>query len=79
MVRHASASRADIRLYGENGRFVLEIEDDGQGFDLETIVPGFGIQAMGKHTRMLDAIMTVNSEPGKGTVVVVKSMEQHSV
>lgn len=37
VVKHARASRVMIQLFGNGQQLVLRVEDDGQGFDFETI------------------------------------------
>lgn len=76
VVRHASATKATIRMVHKDGQFVLEIHDDGQGFDARQTLSGYGMQAMRAHARMIDAAMTVNSVPGRGTTVTVTSRDK---
>lgn len=37
VVKHARASRVLIQLFGNDQQLILRVEDDGQGFDFETI------------------------------------------
>ena len=71
VVRHASATKATVRMAQQDGHFVLEIQDDGHGFDPAHTTPGFGLQAMHTHAHGADAVMTIDSAPGRGTLVTV--------
>jgi signal transduction histidine kinase len=81
IVRHAEASHAHIRLTQHECRFLLEISDDGKGF-LPAGDPtggsvngyaGYGLKTMRNHARLLDSTLTINSAPGQGTTVRVRS------
>lgn len=72
--KHAGARRVLVRLEDRND-FVLTIEDDGAGFD-----PGHlaslgdshvGVDIMRERAARIDAVLTLNSTPGKGTTVSV--------
>jgi signal transduction histidine kinase len=71
-LRHAEASRIVVRLRGENGRVVLEVEDDGVGFD-----PGapelrsrrLGLTSMEERAQRLGAQLRIDSGRGRGTTV----------
>ncbi len=41
VVRHAEATTVIIRLYPEDNQYILTITDNGRGFDLDDIQPGF--------------------------------------
>jgi signal transduction histidine kinase len=71
-VRHASPSRVDVRLHGDEQRLTLEVSDDGIGFD-----PGdpelrsrhLGLTSMEERARELGGALEVSSAPGAGTTV----------
>ena len=71
--RHAEASRVDIRLRQDGGQAVLEIEDDGRGFDValaEQRRPGMGLFSMRERVGLVNGRLAVNSAPGHGTSIV---------
>jgi signal transduction histidine kinase len=70
VVKHAGASRAWVRIDAPAGRIVVEVRDDGQGFDSATVYPNhFGILSMHSRSEELGGYLTVASTPGQGTVV----------
>lgn len=76
-IRHARASRIDVRLEEEDADLVLSVEDDGRGFNRPAILPATGRHGMGmvslqERARMLHAELTVGSEPGRGTQIAIR-------
>ena len=69
-VKHAQASRLNLRLYRSNDNITLEISDDGVGFDPTIAFPGhLGLRSMAERATSLDGTLTVDSSPGDGTRV----------
>ncbi|MFE2998089.1 sensor histidine kinase [Nocardia sp. NPDC059246] len=70
---HAAATAVTITLTDLADRLVLDIADDGRGFDpAETATTGdrgHGLPAMRARVRQLGGTLTVESAPGDGTVV----------
>src|SRR5580765_5412655 len=71
-VRHAHAEHIAIRLSGGNGRLLLEVEDDGVGFDpVEAAHRSrrLGLTSMEERARRLDGKLDIHSTAGAGTTV----------
>ncbi|MDX6503895.1 MAG: hypothetical protein QOE29_1020, partial [Gaiellaceae bacterium] len=71
-LRHADATLIAVRLHSNEGRMVLEVEDDGAGFDLDA--PGLrsrrlGLTSMEERARRLGGVLALRSAPGAGTTV----------
>ncbi|MEU1205132.1 sensor histidine kinase [Nocardia sp. NPDC005825] len=70
---HAEANTVTITLTDLGDRLVLDIADDGTGFDPATLPTaadrGHGLPAMRARLRQLGGVLTVESAPGDGTVV----------
>ncbi len=79
IVRHASARQVLIKLKGTDGRFELVIEDDGSGFDMQSVEGSdrLGLRGMQERAQVLGAHFSVDSQPGNGTRVHL-SWEQAS-
>lgn len=67
--RHAEATtcRVSIRRDGDNA--VVEIDDDGQGFDVEQAHRGMGMGNLAERAAAIHGTLEVASEPGQGTVI----------
>jgi signal transduction histidine kinase len=74
VVRHAGASTAWIRVEDRPGRVVLEIRDDGRGFEPDVARPGhFGLESMRSRAAEIGALLTITSGHGQGTVVRIEA------
>jgi signal transduction histidine kinase len=72
VMKHAGASTAWVRIDTPPGRAVVQITDDGRGFDTTASHPGhFGLESMRSRASEIGAILTVTSTPGHGTRVRV--------
>lgn len=70
IARHAAASRVDIRLTCDSCNYLLEIRDNGKGFD--TSAPRektFGLAGMQERGLMLGGKVSIISSPGNGTLI----------
>lgn len=70
--KHAKAGLVDVRLMTSGERVVLEVTDDGRGFDLRkmTVTLGHGISNMQVRAHKVGGDVEFNSEPGSGTTVL---------
>jgi len=69
---HADASEVALTLTYLDDEVVLDITDDGQGFDPATAPAGgrgHGLPAMRARTAQLGGRLTVESAPGQGTAI----------
>ncbi len=77
VIRHAQATRVDIRLRLEAERLLLEVEDNGVGFELPadrlTLAREGHLGLLGAYerARAIRGKLQVRSEPGEGTLVRV--------
>ncbi len=73
--KHANAQNVRVWLESPPGRIVLSIEDDGVGFDSAQDAverTTFGLRMMSQRAAEMGGSVTVHSNPGSGTRVVVE-------
>ena len=71
--RHAQAGRVEITLACTEGGSILEIADDGIGFDPASVSDrGLGLRSMRERIEAQDGELTVESTPGAGTRLVAR-------
>ena len=68
-VRHGDTTNATLRLDAVDGGVVLEVSDDGAGFDRATVGTGSGLEGMHERARLIGASLDIASAPGEGTTV----------
>jgi two-component system, NarL family, sensor kinase len=73
IAKHAVVNQAKVMLHATAEQLVLKIEDDGIGFDMESMrsQPGLGLSSMAERVRLIHANFRVTSAPGQGTVIEV--------
>lgn len=72
IVRHAAASEVFIQLTSDENFIKLSIEDNGAGFDLNRVpAESHGLKNMKSRTAILQGTITLESAPGKGTLLIV--------
>jgi signal transduction histidine kinase len=70
--KHAAASRVGLTLSYFDDEVVLDVRDDGRGFDPQSVgsaAGGFGLVAMRQRIEGLSGTLDVESEPGLGTAI----------
>jgi len=67
VLKHARAGRVRI-VTRHLGRYVeIRVEDDGRGFDAETIQRGRGLKSQQRRAEALGGAITIETTPGQGT------------
>jgi PAS domain S-box-containing protein len=73
IVKHAGAGRVQITLQPQDGMLLLQVTDDGVGFEVEKVPAGhMGLRTMGQRAAALNADYRVASAPGMGTTISVR-------
>jgi nitrate/nitrite-specific signal transduction histidine kinase len=74
--KHAGASRAWVRFEGDGDWTRIIVEDDGRGFDPAQVAGEgsqyFGLQIMRERAESVGGSLELDSQPGKGTWVVIR-------
>jgi signal transduction histidine kinase len=73
-LKHAKADQIILNLTGTKKMIILEIIDDGIGFDPDTAVEGGGLGLDGiiERAEILGGELTLKSDPGQGTTVRIE-------
>jgi signal transduction histidine kinase len=71
IAKHAAASNARVSLHCQEGQARLHVEDDGRGFDPESIhSDSLGLGIMRERARDIGATLTIRSRTGEGTDIL---------
>ena len=68
-VKYAEASSTHVQLVLTVDGLLLEVSDDGRGFDMDHVVRGAGLTNMGDRVDALGGRIEFATEPGRGTTV----------
>jgi len=73
VIRHAHATRVDVRLDEVGPNLVLEVKDNGRGISEEQIrnTKSIGLLGMRERAALLGGEVRVHGEPGRGTTITV--------
>jgi signal transduction histidine kinase len=69
--RHSEARNVEVGLRMDDEAIVIEVADDGRGFDPGSARAGVGLSAMRERVEGLGGKIEVRSRPGEGTKVTV--------
>jgi signal transduction histidine kinase len=78
VIKHSSAKRCEVDVSEKDGRVIIVVSDDGQGFDLRHTLPnmgvtkGFGLFSIKEHLESYGGSMNITSAPDVGTEVILR-------
>jgi len=73
IIKHARASMVVLRLARETNEMILEIRDNGRGFNPADPFPGhLGLRSMHERVAKMGGTLTIASIPGQGTCIGVR-------
>jgi PAS domain S-box-containing protein len=72
-MRHANADEIRVELKYDRDQVCLRVKDNGQGFGVGSISSseGFGLLGMSERAERIGAQLTIRSQPGQGTEIIV--------
>ncbi|MEM7116858.1 MAG: GAF domain-containing sensor histidine kinase [Chloroflexota bacterium] len=82
--KHADAKVVEVRLWQEENLFVADIQDDGLGFDQQSVTQNYssrgslGLINMRERAERIDGSLSIESRPNEGTAVrLVVPLDKH--
>jgi len=72
IAKHARAKNAELHLWSAKDRVLLEVSDNGQGFDLSkvSVTLGHGLSNMNARARKVGGDLEITSELNRGTTIL---------
>lgn len=70
-IKYADATEVSVQVKPNKNGIIIEILDNGKGFDLDTIDLGNGIVNMQKRIEEIGGVFTIQSEIAKGTQITI--------
>lgn len=69
IIKHSSATEAELRIAQQGSELHIIIADNGRGFDWKTIRNGNGLGNLRERLKMINGECRIDSQPGAGTTV----------
>lgn len=69
IAKHAEASRVELTLRVQGGKFELRVRDDGRGIDKTSDSRGYGLVGMRERTLAVGGEFQMTTGPGMGTTI----------
>ena len=71
IIKHSGAEKIWVKLFRKADEFVLEIRDNGKGFDLNSTRKGVGILNIRNRAELFNGKADIFSQPGNGCQLVI--------
>ncbi|HRH50007.1 MAG TPA: two-component regulator propeller domain-containing protein [Panacibacter sp.] len=71
-IKYSNAGNCSTEFRIESGKFVMQIMDDGKGFNTTMPTTGNGLQNMAARIKDIGGILTFNSDNGHGTTIKIQ-------
>jgi len=72
VARHAGAAQVTARLWTDQNKLHILVEDHGKGFDPSSMAGSSGLSGMRERAALLDGRLTIVSFPGRGTRIAAE-------
>ncbi len=78
VLKHSKATEISVNLEFLDNLFTMEIKDNGAGFNVAekkqsaTSYSGVGLKSMFNRAKLIGADLTMTSEPGQGTTILIE-------
>ena len=74
VVKHAEASVVLVQCTQNDNHFLITVEDDGKGMNIETALQkkSLGLKSMRNRVEFLKGQLEITSAPGEGTTVEIE-------
>jgi signal transduction histidine kinase len=72
ILKHAFATKISLQAYRENKSYIrILISDNGKGFDTTNTTVGIGLTNLRHRSKLINASIDIDSQPGKGTNITI--------
>lgn len=69
MAKYAEATEAEVAIFETNENIVVEIADNGKGFEINWLSDSYGLKNMKERVNILKGIFTIKSIVNQGTII----------
>jgi len=72
VLKHAEAKHVSLQIGQRDEKIILMMEDNGKGFNVNGHKDGYGLHNLDARTKLMKGTMTIDSQLGKGTSVLIE-------
>ena len=72
IIKYAGANSCSIRIVKEGAFILLELKDNGKGFDVKTVKNGNGLKNIAERASELNGIFSLHAAVNEGTLIQIK-------
>lgn len=72
-IKHAKAKTININFYSNENSLILDIKDDGNGFNTKKNYRGIGLKNIASRVSKINGNLNIISTPNKGTLLRIKN------
>ena len=72
IIKYSNAKTLSIILRKVNENIIMQITDDGVGFDVDKVKSGIGVANMKRRAELFGGTFRLTSSPGKGCTIIVQ-------
>lgn len=72
IIKYAECNKVSLELFKHDSGYVITLEDNGKGFDLEAITFGVGLDGIQSRVDILGGRLIIDSSPGRGTTLLIE-------
>ncbi|MCK8523390.1 sensor histidine kinase [Aquimarina sp. D1M17] len=76
-IKHAEASNINVKLEFTSDNVIIKIQDDGVGFDMNSVQANSGLLNMKSRAGLVNATFEYESAPGKGVLLILSYPTKH--
>ncbi len=70
-IKYSACKHITVDLNAEEGNYKIQVIDDGNGFEIQSVQKGYGLQNMQERADEIGATLEILSEKGKGTKIII--------
>jgi signal transduction histidine kinase len=70
-IKHGKPSVISLEFFGYDDELVIQISDDGNGFNTQEVPKGFGLTSANSRVKEIGGLFELSSTAGEGTIVQI--------
>lgn len=72
VTKYADAQKCTVTIFEHEKQLVVEVHDDGIGFDVNSLSKGIGLKNIRERAKSIDSEIEIKSNPNEGTTIKLK-------